>query len=193
MIRQHIFAPCIPTRASKVPSGPDWLHEIKHDGYRLIVQRDVARVRLFTRRGYDWSDRFPRIIEAARKLRTPSFVIDGEAVCLAENGLSDFDRLHSRKHNADARLIAFDLLSLGGDDIRSDPLHARKARLEKLLAKSSDGIQINEHLAGEIGPAMFRHACKLGLEGIVRSAGIGLIAPDVRRTGSRSRTRQRLR
>ena len=63
--------------------------------------------------------------------------------------------------------VAFDLLSLGGDDIRSDPLHARKARLEKLLAKSSDGIQINEHLAGEIGPAMFRHACKLGLEGIV--------------------------
>jgi len=150
-----------------------------------------VRVRLFTRRGYDWSDWFPRIIEAARKLRTPSF--DGEAVCLAENGLSDFDRLHSRRHNADARLIAFDLLSLGGDDIRSDPLHARKARLEKLLAKSSDGIQINEHLAGEIGPAMFRHACKLGLEGIVRSAGIGLIAPDVRRTGSRSRTRQRLR
>jgi ATP-dependent DNA ligase len=107
-----------------------------------------------------------RIIEAARKLRTPSFVIDGEAVCLTEAGLSDFDRLHSRQHNADARLIAFDLLSLSGDDIRTDPLHARKARLEKLLARSGDAIQLNPHMAGEIGPAMFRHACQLGLEGI---------------------------
>ena len=85
MPRQHLFLPCIPSRATSVPTGPDWLHEIKHDGYRLIVARDNARVRLFTRRGFDWSGRFPLIVEAARKLRTASFVIDGEAVILSDN------------------------------------------------------------------------------------------------------------
>ena len=158
------FDPCIPTRATKVPTGPDWLHEIKHDGYRLIVQRDG---RLFSRRGFDWSDRFPLISEAVKRLRAESFVIDGEAVWLDDSGLSHFDRLHSRKHFGEVRLVAFDLLAVGGDDIRPEPLHARKRWLAKLLAKAGDGIQLCEHMEGEIGPAMFEHACKLGLEGIV--------------------------
>jgi bifunctional non-homologous end joining protein LigD len=76
------FEPCIPTRGTKVPAGLDWLHEIKHDGYRLIVQRDGKRVRLFTRNGYDWSDRYPLIVEATLRNRNTSFVIDGEAVLL---------------------------------------------------------------------------------------------------------------
>jgi ATP-dependent DNA ligase len=166
-MRKSPFEPCIPTRGSQVPAGPDWLHEIKHDGYRLMVQREGPRVRLFTRQGYDWSGRFPLISEAAHKLKTASFVIDGEAVWLDENGLSHFDRLHSRKHFGEVRFVAFDLLAVDGDDIRDQPLHARKARLAKLLAKAPDGIQLSEHLAGEIGPEMFEHACKLGLEGIV--------------------------
>src|SRR6476661_4407169 len=66
MVRQYEYQPCIPTRGTKVPAGPDWLHEIKHDGYRLIVQREGKRVRLFTRNGYDWRDRYPLITEAAR-------------------------------------------------------------------------------------------------------------------------------
>jgi ATP-dependent DNA ligase len=132
-----------------------------------MVQREGPRVRLFTRQGYDWSGRFPLISEAARKLKTASCVIDGEAVWLDENGLSHFDRLHGRKHFGEVGFVAFDLLAVDGDDIRDQPLHARKARLAKLLAKSRDGIQINEHMAGEIGPEMFEHACKLGLEGIV--------------------------
>ncbi len=78
MLRSQ-YRPCIPTRSTEVPAGLEWLHEIKHDGYRLIVQREGKRVRLLTRRGYDWSDRFPLISEAARRLPTPSFVIDGEA------------------------------------------------------------------------------------------------------------------
>src|SRR5450755_268372 len=72
--------PCIPSRAPKPPSGPDWVHEVKHDGYRLIVRRDGAAVRLFTRRGYDWTDRYPAIAGAAAKLRARSFTLDGEAV-----------------------------------------------------------------------------------------------------------------
>src|SRR3954466_5005678 len=82
------FEPCIPTRGTEVPSGPDWLHEVKHDGYRLIVQREDKRVRLLTRRGYDWSDRYPLITQAALRLRKTSFVIDGEAVILAANGIA---------------------------------------------------------------------------------------------------------
>ena len=74
------FEPCIPTRGTTVPTGEDWLHEIKHDGYRLIVQRDGQRVRLFTRNGHDWSGRFPLITEAALRNRNSSFVLDGEAV-----------------------------------------------------------------------------------------------------------------
>jgi bifunctional non-homologous end joining protein LigD len=164
---QHTFQPCIPTRSTIVPTSPDWLHEIKHDGYRLIVQRRDNRVRLLTRNGHDWTGRFPLISEAASKLKTQSFVIDGEAVWLAPDGRADFDLLHGRKHHEENQLVAFDLLAVDGDDLRSEPLYFRKARLAKLLAKSGDAIQLNPHLTGGIGPAMFEHACKLGLEGIV--------------------------
>jgi bifunctional non-homologous end joining protein LigD len=77
---KNAFKPGIPTKAKKVPDRPDWLHEIKHDGYRLIVQRGGKRVRLFTRNGHDWSGRFPLVTEAALRNRNSSFVIDGEAV-----------------------------------------------------------------------------------------------------------------
>jgi bifunctional non-homologous end joining protein LigD len=90
------FLPCIPTRGTEVPAGPDWLHEIKHDGYRLIVQREGKRVRLFTCNGYDWSNRYPLITEAALRNRNTSFVIDGEAVLLGVDGRSDFDGLVAR-------------------------------------------------------------------------------------------------
>ena len=90
------FEPCIPTRATKVPTGPDWIHEIKHDGYRLIVQKDQNRVRLFTRNGHDFTDHYPLIVEAALRNRSSSFVIVGEAVLLGVEGVSDFDGLHSR-------------------------------------------------------------------------------------------------
>src|SRR5215217_6406735 len=72
MLRKLEYLPCIPTRGTEVPAGPDWFHEIKHDGYRLILQREGKRVRLFTRRGYDWSDRYPLIVEAAHSLRVKS-------------------------------------------------------------------------------------------------------------------------
>jgi ATP dependent DNA ligase domain len=93
------FAPCLPTRSATVPAGPDWIHEIKHDGYRLIVQRDGKRVRLFTRNGHDWTHHYPLIVEAALRNRINSFVLDGEAVLLGADGVSDFDGLHSRRHN----------------------------------------------------------------------------------------------
>jgi bifunctional non-homologous end joining protein LigD len=76
------YEPCLPTIATKVPTGPEWLHELKHDGFRLIVHRDGDRVHLFTRRGFDWSRRFPRVIDEARRLKPRMFVIDAEARAL---------------------------------------------------------------------------------------------------------------
>ena len=108
------FEPCIPTKARSVPDRPEWIHEIKHDGYRLIIQRDGKRVRLWTRNGHDWSDRFPLVSEAALRNRNSSFVIDGEAVLLGVDGRSDFNGLHSRKHDDEVQFYAFDILVSDG-------------------------------------------------------------------------------
>src|ERR1700710_2768401 len=129
------FEPCIPTPSKQVPTGPEWLHEIKHDGYRLIVQRDGDRVRLFTRNSHDWSERYPLIVEAALRNRSKSFVIDGEAVLLGVDGISDFNALHTRRHDDEVQFYAFDVLGLEGDDLRKLPLHLRKNNLARLLAR----------------------------------------------------------
>src|SRR5205809_6039714 len=113
-MRKPAFEPCLPTASKKVPDRPDWIHEIKHDGYRLIIQREGKRVRLFTRNGYDWSDRYPLIVEAALRNRNNSFVIDGEAVLLEVDGISDFEGLQSRKHNHEVQFYAFDMLVCDG-------------------------------------------------------------------------------
>src|SRR4051812_21298046 len=166
-MRKPAFEPCLPTASKKVPDRPDWIHEIKHDGYRLIIQRDGKRVRLFTRNGHDWSDRYPLITEAALRIRSTSFVLDGEAVLLGIDGRSDFDGLHSRKHNDEVQFYTFDMLVDTGDDIRKLPLHLRKNNLARLLARRVDGIFLSDFEQGEIGPDLFRHACLLGLEGLV--------------------------
>src|ERR1700709_1659724 len=166
-MRKTEFEPCLPTRGTKVPAHPDWIHEIKHDGYRLIVHRDGQRVRLFTRNGYDWSDEYPLITEAALRIRSTSFVLDGEAVLLGVDGISDFDGLHSRRHNDEVQFYAFDAMMLDGDDLRALPLSMRKTNLARLLARRPDGIFIASFEQGEIGPDLFRKACEFELEGLV--------------------------
>jgi ATP-dependent DNA ligase len=130
-----------------------------------MVWRDGDRVRLFTRRGYEWTDRYPWIVHSARRLPVTQFMIDGEVVVCNEEGVSDFEELHSRQHDASAFLYAFDLLAVGGFDIQHERLDHRRDMLSKLLAQP-DGIRFSEHLDGD-GVKMFAHACKLGLEGIV--------------------------
>jgi bifunctional non-homologous end joining protein LigD len=161
------FEPCISTRGTRVPARPDWLREIKHDGYRLIVQKDHDRVRLFTRNGFDWSHRYPIIVEAALRNRSKSFVIDGEAVLLGVDGISDFAGLHNRQHDDQVQLYAFDVLMLDGEDLRKLPLSLRKTNLARLLARQPEGIFVNDFEQGETGPDLFKAACKMGLEGIV--------------------------
>lgn len=166
--RPQLFGdPCLPPRVAVAPSGATWLHEIKHDGYRLMVRRTPSGVRIKTRRGYDWTDRFPVIVEAASRLRASSFVLDGEGVILRQDGVSDFERLHSRRYDDDVQLLGFDLLELDGEDLRQQPLDHRKAALAKLLRRSHDGIQVVKHIEAFDGGTVFAHACKLGLEGIV--------------------------
>jgi len=161
------FEPCLPTGGKVVPSTPGWLHEVKYDGYRLIVQRDHDRVRLVTRGGHDWSARFPRIVETALKNRHRQFVIDGEAVLLGVDGISDFNGLHSRRHDDEVQLYAFDVLALDGEDLRGLPLSTRKSDLAQLLRDRLDGIFVAPFEQGEIGPDLFRAACRMGLEGAV--------------------------
>ena len=120
-----------------VPTHPDWIHEIKHDGYRLIIQRKGQRVRLFTRNGHDWSGRFPLITEAALRNRNSSSVLDSETVLLGVDGISDFNGLHSRKHDDEVMFYAFDILVSDGEDLRKLPLSMRKTNLSRLLARRS--------------------------------------------------------
>ncbi len=161
--------PCLPILAHTAPDGPLWAHEIKHDGYRFICRWDGDRVRAFTRRGHDWTDRVPRIAEALAALPVTSVTIDGEAVVCDSAGVSDFDRLRgalARRSSSEAFLYAFDLLELDGQDLRRSPWVDRREALVQVLCKAGDGIRLSEHLDGD-GPAMFRHACAIGLEGIV--------------------------
>ena len=160
--------PCLPSKAARPPSGPLWVHEIKHDGYRLMVRRHGLRVRCFTRNGHDWADRFPAIVEAAQRLvRAQSFLIDGEAVIAREDGTPDFHALRSQRRGSEAVLYAFDLLEHDGNGLRRLPLLERKRRLARLLGWAKrPSIQFVEHLTGD-GPTIFEHVCRMGLEGIV--------------------------
>jgi bifunctional non-homologous end joining protein LigD len=161
------IAPCLPTRTDKLPFGSHWLHEIKHDGFRIIARKTGAKVRLYSRPGNDLTHRFPLIIDALSRLRSRSCIIDGEAVACDDNGVASFNLIRYRRHYDSTFLYAFDLIELNGDDLRRDPLEVRKATLASIVAaKASPGIRFNEHIEGD-GPTVFAHACKLGLEGIV--------------------------
>ena len=160
--------PCLPSKVARPPSGPLWVHEIKHDGYRLMVRRDGARVRCFTRNGHDWADRFPAIVEATSRIQASSFLIDGEAVIARDDGTPDFHALRSKRRGHEAVLYAFDLIERDGEDLRAWPLLARKRWLKKLLGRTKRwrAIQYNAHLNGN-GASVFAHVCRMGLEGIV--------------------------
>lgn len=183
--------PSLPTNAAKAPQGPLWIHEIKHDGYRLLVSKRGDTVRIYTRRGADWTARFPRIIEAARKVRARSFYLDGEGVVCGNDGVAIFDRLHSKAADDLVFLYAFDLLELDGVDLRQSPLEQRKNRLRTLLRNRRSGIVYNDYVEGD-GAVIFKHAFGLGLEGISPSAATWATVRAESRAGSRSRIRKAL-
>jgi bifunctional non-homologous end joining protein LigD len=159
--------PCLPTSAPHVPSGRDWLHEVKHDGFRVIARKIGKRVKLYSRSGNDLTYRFPLIVEAMAKLRVQSCIIDGEAVACDDGGLSSFDRLCYRRDDHNVFMWVFDLIELDGDDLRLEPLHARKDTLGTVLMRAAPGLVLNEHVEEKDGSLVLLHACNLGLEGIV--------------------------
>ena len=163
--------PELATLVSEVPPGDDWLHEIKYDGYRLVVTIENGRVRMLTRKGNDWTDRFPGIAPAFARLPARSAVLDGELVILAPNGTTSFQLLQnfmSGGRQDELVFYAFDLLFLEGHDLRSVPLIQRKEALRALFDALPAGgrVRFSDHVVGN-GKAFHRQACRMGLEGII--------------------------
>jgi bifunctional non-homologous end joining protein LigD len=158
--------PALATSITKVPSGERWLHEIKFDGYRVQVHIKDAAITVFTRRGNDWTKRFKKIADDAWHINAGSAIIDGEVVAPAADGTTDFSVLQNELKGQSSKIVmvAFDLLYLNGHDLRKLPLIERKAHLKKLTANTA--IQFSESFEID-GAAMFKHACKTGLEGVV--------------------------
>jgi bifunctional non-homologous end joining protein LigD len=163
---QGFIEPCLPARTAHPPIGPGWIHEIKYDGFRLMARREGRRVRLLTRRGYDWTNRFRLIADAVASLRCQSCLIDGEAVVCDDHGIPDFRLLIRDRRYRSAQLYAFDLLELDEEDLRSEPIEVRKHALTRLLGKDRAGLLISQPIDAPADIA-FQHICQLGLEGIV--------------------------
>jgi bifunctional non-homologous end joining protein LigD len=162
--------PCLPSKAPHPPTGDAWVHEIKHDGFRVIARKDGNRVRLYSRPSNELTYRFPLIVEALARLRSRSCIIDGEAVACDGNGRPSFDRIRYRRHDGDVFLYAFDLIELNGDDLRRDPLEVRKATLASLLAKAAFGLRLNDP-SKQMAPPCSRTPARWAWRGSCRSGG----------------------
>jgi bifunctional non-homologous end joining protein LigD len=161
--------PALATKIDKPPTGERWIHEIKFDGYRNQLHMANDDIKVFTRRGNDWTKRFRKIAADAYLINAKSAIIDGEVVVPAANGTTDFSVLQNELKGTSDKIVmvAFDLLYLNGQDIRKLPLMERKSILQKLIAKTT--IQFSESFELD-GREMFKHACKTGLEGVVSKA-----------------------
>jgi bifunctional non-homologous end joining protein LigD len=160
------MAPALATSIGKVPSGERWVHEIKFDGYRVQVHLRDAAVKVFTRRGNDWTNRFRKIASDAWHINAGSAIIDGEVAVPAEDGTTDFSVLQNELKGRSKKIVmvAFDLLYLNGYDLRNLPLFQRKTLLKKIIAETD--IQFSESFEVD-GREMYEHAFKTGLEGVV--------------------------
>lgn len=162
--------PMLATLVRSTPGDDRWLHEIKFDGYRIQAQVSGGKVRLFTRSGRDWTERFGKAIGAALSaLPVRQAVLDGEVVVEASGRSSDFSALQADlAEGRTDRMVyyVFDLLHLDGSDLTGLPLVDRKSLLDGLLAPDSGPLRISEHLSDK-GEVVLRHACRLGLEGII--------------------------
>jgi DNA ligase D-like protein (predicted ligase) len=151
------------------PEGKHWIHEIKYDGYRTQVLLERGHARVFTRNGYDWSDRYPSIIRAASRLPCQSAIIDGEAILPDGDGASDFEAFQSAIHDNPHSIIlyAFDLMHVDGTDLRQESLSKRRSILKELIGENEESrIQFSEEFVGE-GAVLFKACAEHGLEGII--------------------------
>jgi bifunctional non-homologous end joining protein LigD len=162
----RIIEPGLATSIERTPSGSRWIHEIKFDGYRVQLHIANEGVKVFTRNGHDWTKRFKKIADDAFLVGASSAIIDGEVVAPAADGTTDFSVLQNQLRGKSDKIVmvAFDLLYLNGYDLRKLPLVERKALLKKLIVKTA--IQFSESFEVD-GPEMFKHACGIGMEGVV--------------------------
>jgi hypothetical protein len=130
-----VIEPCLPRPGKQPPAGRGWIHEIKHDGFRIMARRADGRVRLLTRKGNDFSRRFPQIVAALTVLPVRSCLLDGEAVVCNENGLAVFDLIRGYRHDSAPVLCAFDLLELDGEDLRRTPIRGASTRYRRSPAR----------------------------------------------------------
>jgi bifunctional non-homologous end joining protein LigD len=158
--------PALASSIERVPSGERWIHEIKFDGYRDQTHILNDAVKIFTRRGHDWTHRFKKAAHDAWRIKAKCAVVDGEIVVPAADGTTDFSVLQNELKGSSDKivLVAFDLLYLDGRDLRRLPVRQRKAALKKIVAGTD--VQFSESFEIE-GAEMFAHACKLGMEGVV--------------------------
>jgi bifunctional non-homologous end joining protein LigD len=176
--------PCLALLKQKPPIGPQWAFEVKWDGYRLAVHKEIGGVRILTRGGHDWTHRFPLIEAAALALPVATFILDGEAVVLDDQGRSDFNLLQrslggrgGRETSRDAIFMAFDVLYFDGHDYTKTELLARRRLLEALLPfEFSGAIRLSEEADAD-GAALFQAACEHGLEGIIAKDKNSLYRP----------------
>jgi len=164
------IVPQLASPADSAPDGPEWLHEIKYDGYRLLARIERGEVRLITRNGLDWTKKFPALAHALALLPVDSAQIDGELVALAPDGTTSFGELQdriARGDTSDLVYFAFDLVYRDGDDLTGVALEDRKAALAQIVPRQAGGIvRYSDHQEGH-GPDFFRHACRYRLEGTV--------------------------
>ena len=163
------LAPELATLVKEPPTGSDWVHEMKLDGYRILCRIEDGDVRLYTRNRNDWTSRLPGIAKAAAGLKVESAWLDGEIVVLLPSGLTSFQRLQNALSNPgadDLRYQVFDLPYLDGRDLRQVPLVERKRLLEKILQRAPRALSYGSHVAGS-GEAFYSEACGLRLEGVV--------------------------
>ncbi|QHW26637.1 non-homologous end-joining DNA ligase [Rhizobium leguminosarum bv. viciae 248] len=166
--------PCLALLKARPPKGDDWVYEIKWDGYRLAVHIEPTGIRILTRSGLDWTNRFPAIKQAALWLPVGTAILDGEAVVLDEKGRSDFGLLQqslggrgAKRMSSDAIFMAFDLLYFDGHDLRKSELDVRRHLLEDLVPAGGQGdIRLSEQIEAD-GDQLLASACELDLEGII--------------------------
>src|SRR5436190_1000147 len=166
MTRLPSYRPQLAQLVKTAPSGPEWVHELKYDGYRIGCRIDGGRATLVTRNGNDWTKAFPEIAEAAARLKVKTALLDGEVCVVLPDGRTSFQALQNLSREDRRRLVyfVFDLLFLDGRPLAREPLDVRKAALQRIVR--GPRIQFAAHFEGD-GPAAFREACRLGLEGII--------------------------
>jgi bifunctional non-homologous end joining protein LigD len=173
--------PQLAALVKKAPDGSDWLHEIKFDGYRMHARLEAGRVQILTRRGNDWTDKYPTIAKSIAGLRAQNAYLDGELCGVLPDGRTAFNLIQNATDTGEGSLVffLFDLLHLDGENMTSLPLVDRKTRLASLLNGAPNSLRYNDHQIGH-GPAFHRLACEHGLEGIVSKRTNGRYEPDRR-------------